>query len=156
MNPFFSNLIVIACVANAYNVSSAYLCLMTVVPPANLTWLPVDLRQGPCSASLDAAAAPPSLTDLLHRDELRAADVQKRLSGNGTDDKAPAAGGGDQTNVYSGSKVVVRVGSRPPTKSSSTASTFACFIPVDYTTRIELFNIYNKVPGGFFSISAEH
>lgn len=93
-----------------------------VVPPANLTWLPVDLRQGPCSASLDAAAAPPSLTDLLHRDELRAADVQKRLSGNGTDDKAPAAGGGDQTNVYSGSKVVVRVGSRPPTKSSSTLS----------------------------------
>ncbi|KAJ1257716.1 hypothetical protein BS78_10G017800 [Paspalum vaginatum] len=104
-----------------------------VIPRAHLTWTPVGFGHGPCSPSLDAnATAPPSLSDLLRRDELRADDVQKRLSNNGTgDDKAPAmAGGGGENDVYSGSQMQVSMGSRNKPSAMVSSIDPAAAVPV--------------------------
>ncbi|TVU13093.1 hypothetical protein EJB05_46769, partial [Eragrostis curvula] len=98
--------------------SNGIVCLgHRVTPPPNRTWVPVDLAHGPCSSSLDAAS--PSVTELLHRDQLRVDDVQKRLSNNATDDnEAPGAAPTSENDMYGGAKIAVRVGSRKPSMST--------------------------------------
>ncbi|WVZ82807.1 hypothetical protein U9M48_030027 [Paspalum notatum var. saurae] len=108
-----------------------------VIPPAHPTWTAVGFGHGPCSPS--NATAPPSLSDLLRRDQLRADDVQKRLSNNGTgDDKAPAmAGGGGEIDVHSGSQMQVSMGSRSPAAMPSSAMASTHPIPFPFVSSID-------------------
>ena len=56
---------------------------MTVTPPHNGSWVPLYHPLGPCSPSYRgaAAAAAPSLADLLRQDRLRAHRIHGKVSG---------------------------------------------------------------------------
>ncbi|TVU13100.1 hypothetical protein EJB05_46785 [Eragrostis curvula] len=112
---------------------NAIVCLgHRVTPPANRSWVPVDLAHGPCSSSLDAAA--PSVTELLHRDQLRADDVQKRLSNNGTDNnEAPGQAPTSESDAYGKAKIKVRYGSRKPSMSTQADSELSVVHPAATT-----------------------
>ncbi|KAL6606312.1 hypothetical protein ACP70R_041965 [Stipagrostis hirtigluma subsp. patula] len=91
-----------------------------VSPPPNLTWVPVDLLHGPCSSSSSSDNdAAPSMADQLRRDQLRADDVQRRLSSAGSkDNKAPAEADGPETPVYGDAKIASRIGTRKTSTST--------------------------------------
>ncbi|CAN6166370.1 unnamed protein product [Urochloa humidicola] len=88
-----------------------------VTPPLNGTWIPLDLPLGPCSSSSSDAAALPSVDELLRQDELRADEVQKRLSHNAGDDKANKPAGSKVTQVNHLARIKVELGSRKPAKT---------------------------------------
>lgn len=61
---------------------------MTAIPPHNGTWVPLHHPLGPCSPSPSGdAAKPPSVEDLLRKDQLRVDHIHRRLSGDVGDDK---------------------------------------------------------------------
>ncbi|CAL5036403.1 unnamed protein product [Urochloa decumbens] len=91
-----------------------------VTPPLNSTWMPLDLMDGPCSSpSSSSAAAAPSVDELLRRDQLRADEVQKRLSHNVGDDEANGPASSTVTQVNHLAKIKVELGSRKPAKTKA-------------------------------------
>ncbi|XP_066372633.1 aspartyl protease family protein At5g10770-like [Miscanthus floridulus] len=103
--------------------ASSYCLGHRVIPPPNGTWIPVDLPHGPCSLSSSNAAAPPSVAELLRRDQRRADDVQRRLfiSKNGTNDskadKPPADT--DESELNTGARTQVEMGTTADTNSKA-------------------------------------
>jgi hypothetical protein len=56
---------------------------MAVTPPHNGSWVPLYHPLGPCSPSYrGAAAAAPSLADLLRQDRLRAHHIHSKVFGD--------------------------------------------------------------------------
>ncbi|CAL5050546.1 unnamed protein product [Urochloa decumbens] len=90
-----------------------------VTPPVNSTWMPLDLMDGPCSSPSSSSAVVPSVDELLRRDQLRADEVQKRLSHNVGDDEANGPANSKVTQVNHLAKIKVELGSRKPAKTTA-------------------------------------
>ncbi|CAL5045406.1 unnamed protein product [Urochloa decumbens] len=90
-----------------------------VTPPLNSTWMPLDLMDGPCSSPSSSGAAAPSVDELLRRDQLRADEIQKRLSHNVGDDEANGPANSKVTQVNHLAKIKVELGSRKPAKTTA-------------------------------------
>ncbi|CAM0148904.1 unnamed protein product [Urochloa decumbens] len=90
-----------------------------VTPPVNSTWMPLDLMDGPCSSPSSSSAVVPPVDELLRRDQLRADEVQKRLSHNVGDDEANGPANSKVTQVNHLAKIKVELGSRKPAKTTA-------------------------------------
>ncbi|CAL5045410.1 unnamed protein product [Urochloa decumbens] len=74
---------------------------------------------GPCSSPSSSSAVVPSVDELLRRDQLRADEVQKRLSHNVGDDEANGPANSKVTQVNHLAKIKVELGSRKPAKTTA-------------------------------------